>query len=193
MTSSRVLAGGAVGNWANWILVIGGMLCVIIELALGAATGLDLALVGASLVIGGVIGLAAKSAITGLLSAGGLSLVYLAIFRNWLKTKLTVKNQVSNADAVIGRTGVVSKAIGRSAGMVKLGDEVWRAELCGAEDTVRELGATVTVEAVEGVTLKVRRGNGCRHNQCFVHGISRAVFVVWLDCICQGRSNGAAV
>ena len=144
------------GNWANWILVIGGMLCVIIELALGAATGLDLALVGASLVIGGVIGLAAKSAIIGLLSAGGLSLVYLAIFRNWLKTKLTVKNQASNADAVIGRTGIVTKAIGRSAGMVKLGDEVSRAELCGADDTVRELGATVTVEAVEGVTLKVR-------------------------------------
>jgi membrane protein implicated in regulation of membrane protease activity len=145
-----------VGNWANWILVIGGMLCVIIELALGAATGLDLALVGASLVIGGVIGLAAKSAIIGLLSSGGLSLVYLAIFRNWLKTKLTVKDQLSNADAVIGRTGVVTKAIGPSAGMVKLGDEVWRAELCGADDTVRELGATVTVEAVEGVTLKVR-------------------------------------
>jgi membrane protein implicated in regulation of membrane protease activity len=132
------------------------MLCVTIELALGAATGLDLALVGASLVIGGVIGLAASSAIIGLVSAGGLSLVYLAIFRNWLKTKLTVKNQVSNADAVIGRTGIVTKAIGRSAGMVKLGDEVWRAELCGADDSVRELGATVTVEAVEGVTLKVR-------------------------------------
>ena len=45
------------GNWVNWILIIGGLVCVTIELALGAATGRDLALVGASLTIGGVIGL----------------------------------------------------------------------------------------------------------------------------------------
>jgi membrane protein implicated in regulation of membrane protease activity len=40
--------------------------------------------------------------------------------------------------------------------MVKLGDEIWRAELSTADDSVREPGATVRVEAVEGVTLKVR-------------------------------------
>jgi membrane protein implicated in regulation of membrane protease activity len=40
--------------------------------------------------------------------------------------------------------------------MVKLGDEVWRAELSIADDTERHPGATVTVDSVEGVTLKVR-------------------------------------
>jgi membrane protein implicated in regulation of membrane protease activity len=147
-----------VGNWVNWILVIGGLVCVIIELALGAATGLDLALVGASLSIGGVIGLAASSSRVSLLSAGGLSLVYLAVFRSWLKAKFTPKNQVSNADAVVGKTGVVTKRIAaRSAGMVKLGDEVWRAELSSAAaDAERDAGAIVTVDSVEGVTLKVR-------------------------------------
>ena len=146
------------GNWVNWILVIGGLLCVIVELALGAATGLDLALVGASLAIGGVIGLLAQSSTVGLLAAGGLSLVYLAVFRNWLKKKFTPKNQVSNADAVVGKTGVVTKRIAaRSPGMVKVGDEVWRAELASAAaDTEREPGAIITVDSLEGVTLKVR-------------------------------------
>ena len=145
------------GNWVSWILIIGGLVCVTIELALGAATGLDLALVGASLTIGGVIGLSWRSPIAGLLAGGGLSLVYLAIFRRSLKARLTVKNQLTNADAVLGKTGVVTKKIAsRSAGMVKLGDEIWRAELSTADDSVREPGATVRVEAVEGVTLKVR-------------------------------------
>ena len=145
------------GNWVSWILIIGGLACVTVELALGAATGLDLALVGASLAIGGVIGLAARSPIAGLLAAGGLSLLYLAIFRRWLKTKLTVGNQPTNADAVIGKTGVVTKRIAsRSAGMVKLGDEVWRAELSSSDDVAREPGVTVTVDSVEGVTVKVR-------------------------------------
>lgn len=43
------------GNSVNWILVILGVICVIAELALGVMTGFDLALVGASLVAGGVV------------------------------------------------------------------------------------------------------------------------------------------
>jgi membrane protein implicated in regulation of membrane protease activity len=146
-----------VGNWVNWLLVIGGLICVIIELALGALTGLDLALVGGSLTLGGAIGLLAGSARIGLLSGGVLALVYLAIFRSWLKSKLTVKNIASNVDAVVGKTGVVTKRIAPSEpGMVKVGAEVWRAELAGAGDAARDLGAQVTVQSVEGVTLKVR-------------------------------------
>jgi len=146
-----------VGNWLNWVLVIGGIVCVIIELALGALTGFDLALVGASLAAGGAVGILFGSANVGLLSAAGLALVYLALFRHWLKAKLTVKEHASNADAVMGKTGVVTKRIAaRQPGMVKLGDEVWRAELANVEDPARETGAIVTVQSVEGVTLKVR-------------------------------------
>jgi len=36
------------GNWLNWLLVIGGIVCVIVELALGAVTGFDVALIGGS-------------------------------------------------------------------------------------------------------------------------------------------------
>lgn len=143
--------------WVNWLLIIGGVVCVIVELALGAMTGFDLALIGGSLAIGGGLGLFVGSEKIGLLAAGGLSLVYLAIFRNWLKATLTVKNHPSNVDAVVGKTGVVTKRVAlHEPGMVKVGDELWRAELAGAEDAARDLGVAVKVESVEGVTLKVR-------------------------------------
>jgi membrane protein implicated in regulation of membrane protease activity len=143
--------------WVNWLLIIGGIVCVIVELALGAMTGFDLALIGGSLAIGGGIGFLAGSEKIGLLAAGGLALVYLAIFRSWLKAKLTVKNHPSNVDAIVGRTGVVTKRIAlHEPGMVKVGDEVWRAELANAGEAARELGAEVKVESVEGVTLRVR-------------------------------------
>lgn len=145
------------GMWVNWLLVIGGIVCVIVELALGAMTGFDLALIGGSLAIGGGIGLFVASEKIGLLAAGGLSLVYLVVFRRWLRATLTVKNHPSNVDAVVGKTGVVTKRIAlHEPGMVKVGDEVWRAELARAEDAPRDSGAAVTVESVEGVTLKVR-------------------------------------
>jgi membrane protein implicated in regulation of membrane protease activity len=143
--------------WVNWLLVIGGMVCVIVELALGAMTGFDLALIGGSLAMGGGIGLLLGSEKIGLLAAGGLALVYLAIFRSWLKAKFTVKNHPSNVDAIVGKTGVVTKRIAlHEPGMVKVGAEVWRAELAGGEDSARDLGAPVTVESIDGVTLKVR-------------------------------------
>jgi membrane protein implicated in regulation of membrane protease activity len=42
--------------------------------------------------------------------------------------------------------------------MVRLGDELWRARLAHDDEgePARESGATVRVESVEGVTLKVR-------------------------------------
>ncbi len=145
------------GNWVNWLLVILGIVCVIIELALGAFTGFDLALVGGSLTVGGAIGLFAGSAKIGLLSGGVLALVYLALFRRWLRAKLTVKDQPTNVDALVGKTGIVTKKIALAeAGLVKVGSEVWRAELAQADGTARDVGATVKIEAVEGVTIKVR-------------------------------------
>ena len=145
------------GHWVNWLLVIVGVICVIVELALGALTGFDLALVGAALAVGGGIGLLAGSANVGMLAAAGVALVYFALFRSWLKSKLTVREQPSNVDAVLGKTGVVTKRIApRDTGLVKVGAEEWRAELAQGDESAREVGVTITVSSVEGVTLKVR-------------------------------------
>jgi membrane protein implicated in regulation of membrane protease activity len=153
----QIAEGAPVGNWVNWLLVIGGIVCVIIELAMGALTGFDLALIGGSLTVGGFIGLLFGSEKIGLLSAGALALIYLAVFRSWLKAKLTVKTVASNVDAVVGKPGVVTQRIApNQPGMVKVGSEIWRAELAPAEAAARETGVTITVESVDGVTLKVR-------------------------------------
>jgi len=146
-----------VSNWVNWTLVIVGIICVIIELALGALTGFDLALVGGSLTVGGIIGLFTGSTKIGLASGGILSFIYLAIFRSWLRAKLMAKDQPTNADALVGKSGVVTQKIaGADAGLVKVGSEIWRAELAQPGDGARDVGATVKIEAVEGVTIKVR-------------------------------------
>ena len=144
------------GNSVNWLLVILGVLCVIAELALGVMTGFDLALIGASLVAGGVVGLGFGSANIGLLSTAILAFLYFALFRKWLRSKLHVKNQPSNVDAIIGRTGVVTKRVApRDCGIVKIGSEEWRAELAEPDGAALELGTEIKVLSVEGVTLKV--------------------------------------
>jgi membrane protein implicated in regulation of membrane protease activity len=124
---------------------------------MGAVTGFDLALIGGSLFVGGAIGMVTLSGNVGLLSAGVLCFAYFAGFRGWLRARLQVKQQASNVDAVVGRTGTVKRRIGlREAGSVKVGSEEWRAELDPAETVAKEAGTEVTVVAVEGVTLKVR-------------------------------------
>jgi membrane protein implicated in regulation of membrane protease activity len=146
-----------VGTWVNWFLVIVGIVCAIAEVALGAITGFDLALVGAALTAGGAVGLFSGSEKVGLVAAAVLALLYFLFFRSWLKSRLAVKEQHSNVDAVLGKTGVVTKRIATSdAGIVKVGAEEWRAELADAAEGSREIGATVTVSSAEGVTLKVR-------------------------------------
>jgi membrane protein implicated in regulation of membrane protease activity len=146
-----------VGNWVNWLLVIVGVLCVAAEIALGAITGFDLALVGGSLTAGGAIGLLTQSWHAGLISAAIFALLYFALFRRWLKAKLLVTNQASNVDVVVGKMGVVTKRIGqRDCGIVKVGSEEWRAELEIPSDAAREVGADVQIVSVEGVTLKVK-------------------------------------
>lgn len=144
-------------NLTNWLLLIIGVVCVIAELALGAITGFDLALVGGSLAVGGVIGLIAHSETTGLIAAAALALIYFVFIRSWVKSKLQVQDRASNVDAVVGKSGVVTKRIApRDCGLVKVGSEEWRAELMPADSSPREIGVDVVVLSVEGVTLKVR-------------------------------------
>jgi membrane protein implicated in regulation of membrane protease activity len=144
-------------NWANYLLIAGGGVLIILELGLGAATGFDLALVGISLAAGGGLGLFFDSTKVGLFSAGGMALVYLAFFRQWIRTNLRTPNRPSNVDAIIGRSGIVTVRIGPdAAGQIKLGEEIWRAMLSSPSKQAREPGESVTVESIDGVTLIVR-------------------------------------
>lgn len=144
-------------NLMNWLLVALGMVMIMAEVLVGAATGFDLALIGISLVAGGVLGLVFQSTMVGLFSAGALAFAYLVFFRRWVKQRFTAPDLPSRVDALVGRTGVVVTRITvDEAGQVKVDDEIWRA--VPADGVTGELAPEqrVTVVAVEGVTLKVR-------------------------------------
>lgn len=146
-------------NSVNWILIIAGALAIVAEVVLGVVTGFDLAIVGISLMVGGGLGLAFGSAKVGLFAAGAFAFLYLAFFRGRVKARLASPDRATNVDVVLGKTALVTERIAPHApGIVRLGDELWRAALMderpGAE--AKEPGATVVVDSVEGVTLKVR-------------------------------------
>ena len=145
------------GNTVNWMLIITGTVCLIAEVALGVATGFDLALIGLSLAAGGAIGLAFDSVRIGFLSAAVFSIAYWLLLRRHVKSRIAAEGKLSNVGALIGQSGVVTAEIApKAAGQVRVGDEIWRAELADESSGPLEAGRTVVVQSVEGVTLRVR-------------------------------------
>ena len=146
-------------NSVNWVLIIAGAVALVAEVALGVVTGFDLAIMGVALMAGGGLGLAFGSAKVGLFAAGAFAFLYLAFFRRRVKARLASPARASNVDVVLGKTGLVTERIAPHApGIVRVGDELWRAALMdeSAGAVAKEPGATVVVDSVEGVTLKVR-------------------------------------
>lgn len=143
-------------DW-SWLLVILGAVLVLLEVMLGGFAGFDLVLIGSTFLIGGAVGLVSHDPIMGSITASVLCLVYIAVGRRVLRAKLGKGTGAkSNVDAFVGRQGLVQNRIAtHEAGMVKMGDEVWRAlPVAGAGPF--ESGALVTVDGVDGVTLLVR-------------------------------------
>jgi membrane protein implicated in regulation of membrane protease activity len=58
-------------------------------------------------------------------------------------------------------------------GLVRIGPELWRARLAAGEPPV-PAGAAVTVEAVEGLTLRVRGANGATSAGASTEPVSRS-------------------
>ena len=65
------------------------------------------------------------------------------------------RKQITGAEGMIGRKGRVIKAL-TPKGVVRVGDESWKAQSSGEEI---ETGEEVEVVGVEGLTLKVRSEN----------------------------------
>jgi len=141
----------------NWVLVISGALMILAEVALGGFTGFDLFLIGSSFVVGGAFGLLMHSIAAGLIATSVLCLLYIAVGRRWVKSRIKGRATASNVDALIGQRGrVLVRVADHEPGQVKVRDEVWRAQTAAGVAGPLESGAEVTVEGVEGVTLKVR-------------------------------------
>ena len=141
----------------NWVLIIGGALCVLAEVLMGGFAGFDLVLIGSAVAAGGFVGLIAGSPVVGFVAAAVLSLAYIALGRRWVQARLKIRHVATNADAVIGQRALVMQRIAdHHPGQVKVKDEVWRAAPAHDATGPFEPGAVVTVEGVDGVTLLVR-------------------------------------
>lgn len=143
-------------NW-NWTLVVAGAVLILTEVALGGFAGFDLVLVGSAFMLGGALGLLFHSTNLGLIVGGGLGLLYLLIGRRYVRRKIHIKTTPSNVDAVLGQSGVVlSRVTEYEPGRVKVRSEEWLATPAAGVSGPIEPGTIITVEAVDGVTLKVR-------------------------------------
>jgi membrane protein implicated in regulation of membrane protease activity len=143
-------------DW-NWVLLIGGACLVLLELALGGFAGFDMVLIGSAFMIGGGIGLWLHNTNLAIIAAGVLCLAYLGVGRRWVRRRMTAKHIPSNADAVLGQSGIVIARIAEhEPGRVKVRGEEWLASPVPGLSGPLESGTVVVVEAVDGVTLIVR-------------------------------------
>jgi len=141
----------------SWALIVIGALMVLAEVAFGGFAGFDLVLIGSSFVLGGGFGLLTGSASYGLTAAAALCVAYILVGRRWVRGRLKRPGLPSNTDALIGHKGLVTAALSDHVpGQVRVRNEVWRAQPAPGQGPI-EAGAEITVEAVDGVTLLVRR------------------------------------
>jgi membrane protein implicated in regulation of membrane protease activity len=141
----------------SWGLLITGALFILVEVAFGGFAGFDLVLIGSAFVVGGGVGLWTQRPAVGLIVAAVLCLFYIAAGRRWVRARLRPKSVPSNADALLGERALVTVRVAEHApGQVKVRDEVWRAVPAPGSAGPFEQGVVVTVEGVDGVTLRVR-------------------------------------
>src|SRR5690349_2826393 len=95
----------------SWLLIIAGAVCILAEVAMGGFAGFDLILIGSAVALGGIVGLLAGNAVTGLIVAAVLSLLYIAAGRRWVRAHLQHKTVASNADALVGQSALVTQRI----------------------------------------------------------------------------------
>ena len=144
----------ALTDYLPQIFVVLGLLMILAELVLGIQTGFDLLLIGSILVISGFAGILTGSELLMLILAIGLSVLYIAVGRKKIRQKITTVTKKTNIDKLMGATATVERDINPDpAGMVRIDDERWRA----SADEVLYVGDVVTIEAVDGVTVIVRK------------------------------------
>lgn len=147
--------------WDEWLWVLFvsiGLILVLLELLVGIEAGFDLVALGTVLIIGGLATSFLESWSITAIATSITSAGYILLGRRYIHRRTTSSDDTkTNVDAVIGKSGIVLSAISRnSVGLVRVGNEEWRA---GAEEELDE-GEEVMVISVSGVTLKVKRFEG---------------------------------
>lgn len=144
-------------SWAWLIFLCIGLVLVLMELIIGIETGLDLVFIGSAFILSGLITIAMQTWVWTALIAGIICILYLFLGRRYVHKRMAFAAEKTNIDTIIGKKGVVLEDITRhNYGLVKVGMEQWRA---GSDEEIKK-GEEVTVAAISGVTLSVKKEGG---------------------------------
>ncbi len=141
-----------------WLIFVGlGLLFILMELAIGVESGLDLVFIGSAFVLGGMVTWPFESWILTVIVTSVICVIYIFVLREYVRRRMAVKTQKTNVDAIIGRQGTVLKSIARNAdGRVKIDTERWKAR---ADEDIKE-GDVITVTGKNRNTLIVEKAEG---------------------------------
>ena len=159
------MANGAVevafyDSWM-WLIFIGiGLVLILLELILGVATGLDLVFIGTACILGGLITLPLDSWVWTVIVTVIICILYVLAGRRYIHKRMAIAGEKTNIDAIIGKTGIVQKDIGRNeSGLVKVVNEQWHAR---SDEDIKE-GEEIVVTGIQGITLTVKKTEGGNH------------------------------
>ncbi len=144
----------SVENGYFWMLL--GLILIIIEAVLGAATALALGSIGVAAFLTGVVSFLGLHSLTGLIIVFiAVSLALFFLSRPLTKRLMGGDAEDTNIDAMAGKLAVVTEPIGgvTSPGYVKIAGDQWRC--LPSVDQAIPVGAAVRVQRVEGATLIV--------------------------------------
>ncbi len=134
-----------------WLVVLGVVL-MFFDLLMGAITGLDLFVLGFSLLGAGIVQLVTGDWQYGLLSAVGIMIAYWFFFRAQVKQPALVLLQRIGIDVLVGKTGlVVTRISPRSAGKVLIEGMVWQ----GVSQSIVSEGRYIEVYKLRNGVLEV--------------------------------------
>ncbi len=135
------------------VLITIGIVAIIIEIMIGAATGFELFVLGIIFIIAGIIG-SLSSITVAIVSIVIMIALYIFVGRRMIKKSLHFISHKTNVESIIGKKALVTMAITPDKpGRVKIQGEEWRAEAEKAIDT----GKKVMINSVSGVTLTVEQ------------------------------------
>ena len=144
-------------SWLWLIFIIAGLVFALLELLVGMDTGLDLVFIGSAFVVGGLVTWPFHSWVLTAVVTGVICVLYVVLGRRYVHKRITVGKSRTNVDAIIGKKGIVLKAITKSSdGVVKVGYEQWKAR---AEEDIAE-GNEIVVTEISGATLVVEKNRG---------------------------------
>ena len=141
-------------SWVWLVFLVIGLLLVLLELFLGVDTGLDLVFLGSAFIIGGFVTWPFHSWVLTLAVTLVICIAYVFVGRRYVHRWTLTRKEKTNIDTIIGKKGIVLQSlVPLSSGLVKVGNEEWRAK---AEESI-EKGDEIVVTAISGVTLTVEK------------------------------------